>query len=61
MLIADLGRPARCLNMLRIFKPRSPMNLGAWCPASFSAAGTAAVALDELGERRAAPRRRSAR
>ena len=25
-LIHDLGRPERFLNMLRIFKPRSPMN-----------------------------------
>ena len=31
LLIMDLGRPARFLNMLRIFKPRSPMSMGAWC------------------------------
>ena len=31
LLIADLGRPLRFLNMLRIFKPRSPMSMGAWC------------------------------
>jgi formate-dependent nitrite reductase membrane component NrfD len=30
LLIADLGRPERFLHMLRIFKPLSPMNLGAW-------------------------------
>jgi formate-dependent nitrite reductase membrane component NrfD len=30
LLIADLGDPKRFLNMLRVFKPRSPMNLGAW-------------------------------
>ena len=54
LLIGDLGRPARFLNMLRVFKPRSPMNLGAWCLVSFSAAGTAAVGLDQLGRRRAA-------
>ncbi|HWF36487.1 MAG TPA: NrfD/PsrC family molybdoenzyme membrane anchor subunit [Solirubrobacteraceae bacterium] len=52
LLIADLGRPARFLNMLRIFKPRSPMNLGAWCLAAFSAAGAGAVAADVLGARR---------
>jgi len=30
LLIADLGKPARFHHMLRIFKPSSPMNLGAW-------------------------------
>ena len=30
LLIADLGRPDRFHHMLRIFKPLSPMNLGAW-------------------------------
>jgi Polysulphide reductase, NrfD len=46
LLIADLGRPARFLNMLRIFKPRSPMNTGAWCLVAFSAVGSAAVGAD---------------
>ncbi len=54
LLIADLGRPARFLNMLRIFKPRSPMNLGAWCLAAFTASDTAAIAADMLGLGRAA-------
>jgi hypothetical protein len=54
LLIADLGRPARFLNMLRIFKPRSPMNTGAWCLAAFSAVGGGAVAADVLGRPRAA-------
>ena len=31
LLIMDLGRPERFYNMLRIFKPRSPMSAGAWC------------------------------
>lgn len=30
LLIADLGKPGRFHHMLRIFKPSSPMNLGAW-------------------------------
>ena len=30
LLIADLGRPERFLNMLRIVKFRSPMSMGAW-------------------------------
>jgi formate-dependent nitrite reductase membrane component NrfD len=54
LLIADLGRPARFLNMLRIFKPRSPMNLGAWALVAFSALDAAAVGADLLGLRRTA-------
>lgn len=30
LLIADLGRPDRFLNMLRIFRRRSTMSLGSW-------------------------------
>jgi hypothetical protein len=52
LLIADLGRPERFLNMLRIFKPRSPMNMGAWCLMMFSAAASGAVAGDLLHRRR---------
>jgi formate-dependent nitrite reductase membrane component NrfD len=29
-LIHDLGRPSRFLNMLRVFRPSSPMNMGSW-------------------------------
>ena len=54
LLVSDLGRPARFLNMLRVFKPRSPMNLGAWCLAAFSSTGSAAVGADMLGHRRTA-------
>lgn len=54
LLIADLGRPGRFLNMLRIFKPRSPMNLGAWCLVGFSTLSAAAVGTDLLGRPRAA-------
>jgi formate-dependent nitrite reductase membrane component NrfD len=54
LLIGDLGRPGRLLNMLRIFKPRSPMNLGAWCLASFTTVGAGAVGADLLGLRRTA-------
>jgi formate-dependent nitrite reductase membrane component NrfD len=48
LLIKDLGRPARFLNMLRIFKPRSPMSMGAWCLSAFSSAAGAAAAADLL-------------
>jgi len=43
LLIADLGRPERFLNMMRIFKPQSPMSVGAWTLALFGASSTAAV------------------
>lgn len=43
-LIKDLGRPARFVNMLRVFKPTSPMNLGTWILSAYApcAYGTAA-------------------
>ena len=45
LLISDLGRPERFLNMLRVFKLRSPMSVGAWTLVAFSnAAGAAAFA-----------------
>jgi hypothetical protein len=43
LLIADLGRPERFLNMLRIFKPQSPMSVGAWTVAVFGGAASAAA------------------
>ncbi|MEA2449902.1 MAG: hypothetical protein QOG63_1834 [Thermoleophilaceae bacterium] len=54
LLIMDLGRPARFANMLRVFKPRSPMNMGAWCLTAFGAVGSGAVAADLLKRRRLA-------
>ncbi len=36
LLIKDLGRPERFLNMLRVFKFRSPMSMGTWGLLSFS-------------------------
>jgi hypothetical protein len=30
LLVSDLGRPARFLNMLRMFKVTSPMSVGSW-------------------------------
>lgn len=50
LLISDLGRPSRFLNMLRIIKPQSPMSIGAWTLAafgSFSAAATFAKLVQE--------------
>lgn len=37
LLIKDLGRPERFLNMLRIFKVKSPMSMGVWGLLTFSA------------------------
>lgn len=42
-LVHDLGRPSRFLHMLRIFKPTSPLSVGSWILAPFSAAATAAA------------------
>jgi len=49
LLILDLGRPDRFLNMLRVFKYRSPMSVGAWTLALFAPAAMAPVALGLLG------------
>lgn len=45
LLILDLGRPRRFLNMLRVFKWRSPMSVGVWTLLVFSAAVVAALLL----------------
>lgn len=49
-LVHDLGRPARFLNMLRVFKPTSPMNMGSWLLAGYGplAGGAAASAVTGL-------------
>ncbi|SDR69217.1 Formate-dependent nitrite reductase, membrane component NrfD [Friedmanniella luteola] len=47
-LVADLGRPERFLNMLRVFKPTSPMSVGTWILTAYGpgavVAGAAEVA-----------------
>ncbi|HUF46649.1 MAG TPA: NrfD/PsrC family molybdoenzyme membrane anchor subunit [Vicinamibacterales bacterium] len=43
LLISDLGRPGRFLYMLRVFKLRSAMSVGAWTLIVFSGATTAAL------------------
>ncbi len=48
LLIADLGRPARFLNMLRVFKIQSPMSVGAWDLVAFSGCVFAALLAHEL-------------
>jgi formate-dependent nitrite reductase membrane component NrfD len=49
LLILDLGRPARFLNMLRIVKTRSPMSMGAWALTIFGNLAAGSVAADLLG------------
>jgi hypothetical protein len=48
LLIADLGRPMRFLNMLRVFKLRSAMSMGAWILVAFSNCVFLAVVCIEL-------------
>jgi DMSO reductase anchor subunit len=43
-LVHDLGRPERFLNMLRVFKPTSPLSVGSFVLAPFSALSGAAAA-----------------
>lgn len=50
LLIADLGVPTRFLNMLRVFKPQSPMSMGSWILAAFGAGAAASVALHEAAD-----------
>jgi hypothetical protein len=43
-LVKDLGRPARFINMLRVFKPTSPMSVGTWILTGFAPLAGVAVA-----------------
>jgi formate-dependent nitrite reductase membrane component NrfD len=47
-LIADLGRPERFLNMLRVAKIQSPMSVGVWVLVAFSGCAFIAVLAEEL-------------
>lgn len=47
LLASDLGRPRRFLNMLRVFKWRSPMSVGAWTLVLFGAAASVAFVISE--------------
>lgn len=51
LLVADLGRPARFLAMLRVFKKQSAMSMGAWTLAAFSTF-SGATAFAELAQQR---------
>ncbi len=49
LLITDLGRPERFLNMLRVFKVTSPMSVGSWVVAASGATNGLATASRVLG------------
>jgi formate-dependent nitrite reductase membrane component NrfD len=48
-LVHDLGRPERFFNMLRVFKPTSPLSVGSFILAPFSALAGAAAASNVTG------------
>jgi Polysulphide reductase, NrfD len=48
-LVHDLGRPDRFYNMLRVFKPTSPMSVGSWILATYGPLAGAAAATSVTG------------
>src|SRR5438270_13068634 len=51
LLIGDLSKPSRFLNMLRVFKPQSAMSVGVWTLVGFSAGASAAAFAQFLSDR----------
>ncbi|MFG1966167.1 NrfD/PsrC family molybdoenzyme membrane anchor subunit [Nonomuraea sp. NPDC049028] len=49
LLVAELGRPERFLNMLRVFKPTSPMSMGSWILAAQSGLSGVAASTELTG------------
>lgn len=49
LLVLDLGRPLRFLNMLRVFKWRSAMSVGVWLLVAFNLFAVPAAALSWIG------------
>jgi formate-dependent nitrite reductase membrane component NrfD len=49
LLISDLGRPERFLNMFRVVKVTSPMSVGSWVLLVSGGASSTAAALELLG------------
>jgi formate-dependent nitrite reductase membrane component NrfD len=50
LLVVDLGRPSRFANMLRVFRPSSPMSVGSWVLAGLvPMAGAAALSNGQDG------------
>jgi formate-dependent nitrite reductase membrane component NrfD len=55
LLIMDLGRPRLFLNMLRVFKHRSAMSMGAWILSAFGACVVPGLIALELHARQTFP------
>lgn len=53
LLVKDLGRPERFLNMMRVAKPTSPMSMGTWILSAYGAAAGAAAVGELAGGRKA--------
>jgi formate-dependent nitrite reductase membrane component NrfD len=51
LLIHDLGRPSRFLNMLRVFRPTSPMSVGSWVLSLSGGVNAAAAVFGHRGQR----------
>ncbi|WP_240196917.1 NrfD/PsrC family molybdoenzyme membrane anchor subunit [Nonomuraea lactucae] len=49
LLATELGRPERFLNMLRVFKPTSPMSVGSWILATHGGLSAAAASSELTG------------
>jgi hypothetical protein len=49
LLIYDLGRPERFLNMLRVFRPTSAMSMGSWTLAAAGALSSGAALFSHRG------------
>ena len=48
-LVHDLGRPSRFANMLRVFKPTSPMSMGTWILTAYGPLAGLAAASELAG------------
>jgi formate-dependent nitrite reductase membrane component NrfD len=51
LLVYDLGRPSRFLNMLRVFRPTSVMNMGAWILSATGGSAFLTIVLSHRGNR----------
>jgi len=49
LLIKDLGKPERFVNMLRVVRPTSPMNMGSWLLSAYGPSAGVAAVLDAAG------------
>jgi formate-dependent nitrite reductase membrane component NrfD len=50
LLVLDLGRPERALNMFRVIKLKSPMSLGSWALLGLGMAASVSAALQALSD-----------